>query len=758
MCIVSISSFGKDLSGKVLDAKGSPLSFVNVTLFSCKDSVLVEGVVSNENGFFTLQKYNTGDLVKVSAIGYKTSYLSQPKESMNIIVLESDTTMLGEVVVNGHRNYIKNTDRGIIVSMKDNPLSKLGSALDAIKQMPFIMGVGGEISVMGKGTPEIYLNHRKIRDISELQDLSPERIEKVEIVTSPGAKYSSDKKAVIIIRTKVLDKGLALIANARGNVSDVFYGMTGLDASWKSASGLCLYMNGNYSEYAFKQKGQYIEQFNNGLCETITEGTKDGRTKQLKVSSGFSYDYSENSVGIRYEFNRKPYDKYSSLNDIMTNAEYENSTIVSSSNDFSQNSRHYINSYGYFKFGSQQNYELSVDVDYIKNSVSSSSDVVENEKAIENNVMTSNEMDNTLIAAKADLSSNWKCLQIDLGMEYSFTKNNQSFAGLGTVDLPILNKSQDEEKQHLAVAYVAANYQFNKHWNARCELKFENTSFTYLLNGKEISEQSMDFHDWLPYIGINYQKDAFGASLSYSSNVNRPGYALLSNKYSYLSHTSWVAGNPLLKSDLTRNLDLNLFYNQTNVIISYIRSIREMSSVYSYNKELKANISQVVNLPNYNVFQITLGQSLNIGKWVPALYATFRMQDLDYGESEKQGYHKPIFNLVFRNRIGLPYGMIAFFNAMWTSRGHSGTVYNNKSNTLLDMGVTKSLGDWNLSIYWNDCFKLYKQNNQISTNGVLFSQDFSGGVHNVVFSASYSLKKKKSYKGKGAGKSEVNRM
>lgn len=53
----------------------------------------------------------------------------------------------------------------------------------------------------GKGTPVIYIDNRLLQDNSELQRLSAADIEKVELITNPGAEYDATVKAVVRIRT-----------------------------------------------------------------------------------------------------------------------------------------------------------------------------------------------------------------------------------------------------------------------------------------------------------------------------------------------------------------------------------------------------------------------------------------------------------------------------------------------------------------------------------------------------------------------------
>ena len=109
---------------------------------------------------------------------------------------------LGEVIVNAQRKYVKSTSRGIKITMAGNPLSEIGSAVDAIRQMPLIDDTSGEISVIGKGSPVIYINGRRVINREELSMLTSRELASVEIITNPSSKYGSDVTAVVLIRTK----------------------------------------------------------------------------------------------------------------------------------------------------------------------------------------------------------------------------------------------------------------------------------------------------------------------------------------------------------------------------------------------------------------------------------------------------------------------------------------------------------------------------------------------------------------------------
>ncbi|MFR3187598.1 MAG: hypothetical protein ACLTOV_13870 [Phocaeicola sp.] len=47
------------------------------------------------------------------------------------------------------------------------------------------------MKVFGAGTPEIYINGRKVRDKSELDQLASDNIKSVEVVNNPGSRYDA---------------------------------------------------------------------------------------------------------------------------------------------------------------------------------------------------------------------------------------------------------------------------------------------------------------------------------------------------------------------------------------------------------------------------------------------------------------------------------------------------------------------------------------------------------------------------------------
>lgn len=108
--LLNAQNIGK-LSGVVLDSAGGSLNSATVMLLKKADSTLIEFALSENDGRFKFEKLSMGDfLLNVTYLGYKSFYKSvtfssaMPNVNMGNVVLESQSTLLNEIVVEGERN------------------------------------------------------------------------------------------------------------------------------------------------------------------------------------------------------------------------------------------------------------------------------------------------------------------------------------------------------------------------------------------------------------------------------------------------------------------------------------------------------------------------------------------------------------------------------------------------------------------------------------------------------------------------------
>lgn len=193
----------QNLTGKLIDETKQAVAYANLVLLSLPDSTFLQGTISDEQGIFSLSVTDdTPKVLQISCIGYKKLTRPCTNGSIGIISLSSDAIILNETVITGRRPVYRLKGNSLTTTVQHTLLSTLGTGNDVLKRIPGIrMDNEKNVEVFGKGTPLIYLNGRQIRDKSELDQLNSNDIEKIELITNPGAEYDAEVKAVLRIQT-----------------------------------------------------------------------------------------------------------------------------------------------------------------------------------------------------------------------------------------------------------------------------------------------------------------------------------------------------------------------------------------------------------------------------------------------------------------------------------------------------------------------------------------------------------------------------
>lgn len=747
----------QEISGLVVNEDNEPIEYASVALMDIVDSTFVVGGMTDADGKFNLDIGTHGTdglVVRVTSVGYEAKFAALPLDGP--IQMEPISIELADVMITGIRKYVKTNATGLTVEMVGNPLSKLPNATDAIRMMPMIDTSKSGISVLGKGSPEIYINNRKVRNPGELNQLSPENIKSVDIITTPSAKYGASVTSVIIIHTKKHDEGLAGVVQAFGSVIEQTTGGANADLSYMMHNGLGFFLGGNIMADKYEQNRRYSEDFNDNMSHSATTGTYYNKDLSIKLTTGSSYDFSEyNSVGFRYEFSRTPKNKYYANSDINLDIDGIEDQMSSNNTVDIQSMRHYLNAYATFKFGKKKNYELSADADYLYGSNKDNQNTVENDHGQENDITTMNRAYYHLAATKANMNMAFGKVAIDVGGEYSYTTNRTNFGSIVT-GTPFY--ADDYVRQNLSAGYVNVVYTPSKYWTLSAGLRVEATDFTYYQNGERIDGQSGSYTDWLPKLNVGYGMGDWKFGLSYNSNAYRPSYSMLNNNSTYTSHTLWETGNSLLRSSNPFNIGLNVSWKRTYFSATYYRIKHQIEYVYNYIPEYGINLRKPENLPDFNKFIFTMSHSMDVGLWHPMLQGTLVLNNLKYG-TPQNAFNKPIGSVSFQNRFDLPWGIYAYLTGSWSSKGNN-NIYYFYDDASVYIYLVKSVGNWSFSVYANDIFDTQKFKHLTSTNGVNVLEDRKGASRFVQLSVTYSFNKKhkKSYKGKGTGSSELQRF
>lgn len=86
--------------------------------------------------------------------------------------MQEDISLLNDVVVKGNLPVTRMKGDAMVTSVENSVLSRVGSASDVLTKISGITKKQDAFEVFGKGTLLIYINGRKLRDLSELEQLN----------------------------------------------------------------------------------------------------------------------------------------------------------------------------------------------------------------------------------------------------------------------------------------------------------------------------------------------------------------------------------------------------------------------------------------------------------------------------------------------------------------------------------------------------------------------------------------------------------
>lgn len=196
--------------GKVTDSAKMVLENVTVQLYRVRDSAISQTAITDKKGEFLFNKAQPDTyFLRLSKEGYKKITIPFIKASDSIvfvpsIVLAYTTKDLGNVTVIGTKPLIETKDDRVIYNVESDPAAKTETAIDILRKTPFV-SVDGDNNVLvnGKSNFKVLLNGKETAMFTQnvkdaLKSFPGAVILKIEVITSPSAKYDAEGVGGII--------------------------------------------------------------------------------------------------------------------------------------------------------------------------------------------------------------------------------------------------------------------------------------------------------------------------------------------------------------------------------------------------------------------------------------------------------------------------------------------------------------------------------------------------------------------------------
>lgn len=756
-----ISLSAQTVSGKLIDENSQPLPYANVVLLSLPDSAFVSGTISGEDGFFSLESTSENQIVKISSIGYKTVCKPVIPSNIGIVKLVSDTQILGEVVVKADLPVTRMKGDAMVTSVENSVLSKVGSANDVLVKIPGITKRQDAFEVFGKGTPLIYINGRKLHDLSELEQLNSDEIKKVEVIRNPGSRYDATVKAVVRIQT-VKRQGDGFGFNLRSS----YYQSDNTDLIDQANfnyrhNNLDVFGSVNYNRMdSWQEATMILNEKGTKTWSHHMENHWNVLTEDLNGNIGFNYQINENhTFGAQYKTGKrlKEENPLSKETNITVDDIFYDDIKVTGEEHRNHDLGHEVNAY---YRGQAGKVTIDFDVDYLQNGNCYYAFSHETSQTSENrDVHSVNSVKNRLAAGKLTLSFPLAGGTFAVGSEVTYTHRNDDYCN----EESYVPSSYSKIEEINATGYAEYNRSFPwGDWSLG--VRYEHVKFDYYEDDKYIDEQSRTFDNFFPNISFSTQLGKVQTQLSYTAKTQRPSYSELSNNVYYSDRFTLQKGNPTLRPtiihDLTlsgtwRFLQMSLSYSQTkDWILFWGELMNEDASL-----TMLSNRNWDKSIPMFTAF---LSATPKIGCWSPMLSVGMQKQWLtvDYFEKPKT-LNAPTYTASFNNTWDLPLGFMIGLDSYIQSAGASQNIYTEKPCGYVNLSVRKSFLKDALSVELrgNDIFNTYKVRYSLYSGDYYLYQKSIWDRQEFAVTVRYKFNASKSkYKGTGAGDSQKNRM
>lgn len=756
------------LSGHIFDNHHQQLSDASVRIQYMADTTVKKGQNGHEGSFhFTALQKGLYEL-QISKTGYVSTsiYIQLSGDSTLTIALQPYTEELSAVTVTGRKKAIEQKPDRIIFNVSSSVTAQGGNALTALSKVPGVKISGSDIGLAGKGSVKIMVDN-KMMDISDknltnyLASYAARDIEKIEVITSPGANYDAAGSAGIIhIITKTGQQegwsgavqGTYGRQNTYNNVNlngSVNYKKDKWNAfanfNLKRSKELMGWIIGvQYPDHNWSLNDTGIYRIDD-YTATAGLGYQIGKNSQLQLS--YHFGYREEGRNLNGHDDVKNY--------IINNATGKTDSVIRSYAVYNPIAKTNALNLHYNTQLDSKGTTLSADADYFNFFRTDYSNFkgytqIPDLESPESNISLfyNTAKQNILIyTAKADLTLPTDFATWMIGAKLS---NINIYSDALYYNVLTGNKVYDSSKSNI-YEYTentqAAYIQGSKKWSAftlNAGVRAEYTT----VKGHSVSLGKTDKSSYVkfyPSVSFTYALDGKNSLwLEYNKRINRPTFWTLNPYRSLLTAFAYYDGNPALKPEYTSQLEVGHSYKQLLYSSLYYRhtnngfdnlTIGSRDTILVYRTPLNFlttstwGIQERINLQPAHWWETALQFNL---------YYTNSKSDLDYVEDlDGWGQYLSVGNTFYLNKQKTFSGAVNFW-CQFPEVDHIGTT--NTYNSL-DLGLLYTTPDkqWTLGLNATDIFKNSAPAYYTKVNGLQQSYEHFQLNRSVVFSVTYQF-------------------
>lgn len=670
----------------------------------------------------------------VSAFGYAQN--ETPKDSIS--------NKLEEVVIEAKSKTFINKNGNLKIDVPNSIYNSIPNTLDLLSKLPKIIISSDKenISIVGKGTPLIYIDNQKI-GINDLNALAVDDIKNIEIIQNPSVKYEAEGRSVILITRKFSKKeGFKTILSETASFKKKYNNYLGFNSSFKKGK-LEWKANFNYNKLEPWESHSIDYKITNAAIVSNYDVEAYTKRNQYIFGGGLFYKINEDdyfSFNINSKLQKDTFDINTSTYNKKENV--ENNVLTFSAND---SKKDFVNAF--------LNYSKKI-------------------KAIDTQVFTGFQYSNLNQGLFSEVENNFN--DTEFGLAQIRDQKFKVGVFLGRIDIE--KKFRNEMKFEVGGLYSSANsksdfdifyYESNKNILSHYDFKEQNLAGYSQLSGKI---NKVDFSvgirventnvngrfktDSTPLIDKNYSNffpkvdftfpidSTKSISVNYSKSISRPNYSSLSQGTTYINPYFLYARNINLDPTIVNEISSVFQYHDKSVKLSYYQNSNPVYNSFTYEKEQNIMTFKDVNFDREVGFSADFTLPFSYRFWTTTNSLVFILEKIE-DDSALFLSSKPYLYYYSNNEFKLPKGYIFSITGWGLTKQKKG-VFERNERFIIDMALSKTFfKNWNCTLSCNNVFNRNMESEEFVINNVSSKARYLVDWHQISIAVKYSFGKMK---------------
>ena len=598
------------VSGKIIEIETNlPLEYATITFFSKVENKMKGGGITDPDGNFSISIPQGTYDVSVEYFSFenitKLNVNFNQDTNLGTLKMNSDLQALDAVDIIAEKTTVEiKLDKKIYNVGRDLTV-RGGSVSDVLDNVPSVsVDIEGNVALRGNGNVRILINGKPsglvgLNSTDALRQLPADAIEKVEIITSPSARYDAEGTAgilnIILRRSKILGLNGAIIINsgypnqlgASGNINyrtgdiNVFNNSGYSYRKSPGSSGVeTEFFNTEYDEdgiliqdspNTFRNEYRTFERIRKGFNSNT--GVEWYITPTTSLTTAFLASKSNNS---NESFNRaETLDLTGAV--ISESVRYDPETETDQTTQFSVNFDK--------QFHGNSEHRLTFDFQ-LENSSEDEGSIIYNEGIAAERVRTIEDQKRVLIQSDFTLPINDKT-RFEGGYNGRFSTNNTAYSlEFAEDDSFILDTNISNVlvyKENVNAVYTQYGSKVKDKFSFLLGLRMEATNITISqLSSNEYTNSN--YIGLFPTVNLVYEfSENQNLTIGYNRRISRPRSRFLNPFPSRSSATNLFQGNPNISPSYSNGVDIgylntlekitlntSLYYNHATDVFTYI--------------------------------------------------------------------------------------------------------------------------------------------------------------------------------------------